>query len=318
MSALHQRSEESQAPWPERVFRYGGWALSLLGAAFVVRILVVEWSEVAEAISSVSGWWFVLALGFGASALILVALSWQVFLELIHVRYPARTVLRWFFLGELGKYVPGGVWAVVGRSEMAVRDGVPRRAAYEATLVSLMTTYGLAGLGGTVLFMLQGERGVWGPSSWYWLALLVFGLTVGMVALIFLARSTPALLSRIVAVRSHGVRPWAMILGANALFWLGVGLSVWALARGLGLEASFLSLVGATSLAWFVGFVVVPAPSGLGVREAVFLWLMPGEATGAIAALVVLSRATFIAIDILLAVSAMLSTYVVRRKGGNR
>ena len=54
------------------------------------------------------------------------------------------------------------------------------------------------------------------------------------------------------------------------------------------------------SIAWVVGFVSVFTPSGMGVREAVFLFLTPADSLASLAFLAVIVRFWLLAIDILL------------------
>ena len=49
--------------------------------------------------------------------------------------------VTWYFVGEIGKYVPGGIWPVVGRAELARRGGHPRSGAYASVALSLGALY---------------------------------------------------------------------------------------------------------------------------------------------------------------------------------
>jgi uncharacterized membrane protein YbhN (UPF0104 family) len=57
--------------------------------------------------------------------------------------------------------------------------------------------------------------------------------------------------------------------------WLPAGAAAWVLTDGLSPSSADVRFVtGAYALAWLVGFVVVFAPSGLGVREATLVALL--------------------------------------------
>ena len=69
-----------------------------------------------------------------------IAVNW---LSLIRRRghdAPHGRGLSWFFTGQLGKYVPGGIWPVVGQAELAGRGGADRRSSYLATVSSMAFT----------------------------------------------------------------------------------------------------------------------------------------------------------------------------------
>ena len=50
----------------------------------------------------------------------------------------------------------------------------------------------------------------------------------------------------------------------------------------MGTDAQPVTVVSAFALSWVVGFLVFPLPSGIGVREAVLLALVPGASSAAI------------------------------------
>src|SRR5262249_29745715 len=63
---------------------------------------------------------------------------------------------------------------------------------------------------------------------------------------------------------------------ANAIAWLGYGLALWLLARGL-LPAARLSLslsVTVFTASYLAGFLALLAPGGLGVREGLFILML--------------------------------------------
>ena len=77
-------------------------------------------------------------------------------------------MLAWYFVGELGKYLPGGVWPVLGRGELARRGGVAPARAYASVALSLVTLYLAAMLVavGLLPFSLGGRwSGADGPAA---------------------------------------------------------------------------------------------------------------------------------------------------------
>jgi uncharacterized membrane protein YbhN (UPF0104 family) len=81
------------------------------------------------------------------------------------------------------------------------------------------------------------------------------------------------------------------------------------LTRALGYDASVLTTCYATLVSWLVGFVFVPAPGGIGVREACFVALSDlghGEAT----TVALLARLCFVGAD---AAGAAFAAWWLRR-----
>src|SRR5918994_2960965 len=87
----------------------------------------------------------------------------------------AHTV-AWYFAGEIGKYVPGAVWPILGRGGRARRGGVARHRAYPSVALSLAALY-LAALGvAAVLVPLDLAEQAESPGALALLALLPLGL----------------------------------------------------------------------------------------------------------------------------------------------
>jgi uncharacterized membrane protein YbhN (UPF0104 family) len=79
---------------------------------------------------------------------------------------------------------------------------------------------------------------------------------------------------------------------ANLLAWIGYGVALWLLARGLtNVELSLRMATGAFAGSYVIGFLALVAPAGLGVREGVFILMLDRVVgTPAAVALAVASR----------------------------
>lgn len=183
---------------------------------------------------------------------------------------------------------------------MAARGGRDRSQVYGTVLFSLATTY-LCGIGLSVILLLGHAHEFLGALH---VTVLLGVLTGGAVAL------HPVVLRRILALvspRAAGsvgvfLPPWKITMGlvaANLPAWLAVGLATWCVSRGFGMSAPLIEVMLATSLSWVVGFLVVPAPGGLGVREAAFTLAAVSLSGGSAATVAVVARVMFIVVDAL-------------------
>ncbi|MDQ3758199.1 MAG: hypothetical protein M3394_10165, partial [Actinomycetota bacterium] len=109
-----------------------GLALALAGIGFVVARLASEWPAVADALGAANVAWLVVAVGAAAVGIAFVGALWGVVLRRLGADVRTGEAVRWFFVGEVAKYVPIGIAGVIGRAEVAVRGGVPRRVAYRS------------------------------------------------------------------------------------------------------------------------------------------------------------------------------------------
>lgn len=287
----HPRSNDGDParPWARLI----GAGVALAGALAVMVALAGQWDEAWAAVADTEVIWLVAALGLAAVAMGAIAWPWSDAMAVLGARVERRRALAWYFVGELGKYVPGGVWTVVGRSEQAARGGVDRPVAYAGVALSLAAAY-LAAIGvALVLVPLASGGGV--PLA------VVALLPAGLVVL------HPRVLSGLLRVARRLVRrpleldapPWSASVALVARYvpaWLLVGLATWCVARALDPEAALAQVALAAVVSWVVGLLAVPVPGGLGVREAVLVSLagLP-LATGAATAVV--ARLIFILVD---------------------
>ena len=288
-----------------------GAVLALGALAFVARSLVADRREIADALGGASLGWLALAGLLAAVGMTAIAVPWRRALHLLGDDMPAREVVGRYYLGEIGKYLPGGVWPILGRGELAVRWGVSRAAAYGSVLLSLLTLYLAAALLVVVGLpvLLSGDDGT-GPVV---VALL---LPLGLVAL------HPAVLARVQRVGERVARrplelptpAWGASVGLVLRYvpaWLAIGGATWAVARALDPGAGVLDVGVAAVLSWLVGFVLVPVPGGIGVREAAFVAAAGSLDPGIAAAVAVGARALFVAVD---GIGALLGSAAMRRR----
>ncbi len=277
-----------------------GLLIGGLGVAFVVRELARQRNQVMAVLAEARYGWLVLALIVGLASMTTIGLAWRRCLRVLGYRRSGPDTLRRYFVGQLGKYVPGGIWPVVGRAEMARRGGIPGAAAYGSTLLSLGLTY-LAAVLMVLLALLSGSDG---SSEVTWQPVLVL-LPVGLIvlhprilgtALGWLRRLTRRDLD--VPVPRWSVSTLLLVVHLPA--WFGISFATWLVALTLsGSPPNLRNLVFATTLSWLVGFLAVPVPGGIGVREAVFVAAATSLAsTGLAAAVALVARVLFILVDL--------------------
>lgn len=275
-----------------------GAAVGLTCAGFVAQRMVSQWAEVRDAVAGASPGWLVAAVALAGAAMTWIAACWQRAMRMLGAEPSRRRSIAWYYAGEIGKYVPGGVWPVLGRGELARRGGVPRRRAYPSVGLSLAALY-LAGLAvAAALVPLDLAEQSESPGA---LALLVL-LPVGLAALHpRVLRLTRRLLVRVTGRGADvAVPPWRDTVGLVASYvpaWLLIWAATWCTARALVPDPPLLRIGIAATLSWVAGFVAVPVPAGAGVREAVFVAAC-GLPAGVGATVAVGSRLAFLLVDV--------------------
>jgi glycosyltransferase involved in cell wall biosynthesis/uncharacterized membrane protein YbhN (UPF0104 family) len=218
---------------------------------------------------------------------------------------PMGKVAAAFWVAQTAKNIPGGVWAALARAGLADRWGVGPRVtvrwlATEA-LASCAAGGVVGGVGLALADQLNGHRtlaGLWALAA-----------VLAALSPLSLLRASPV--ARILA-RFTGATPEPVAVArASAAYlpvWLAGSVAFAVLCRAVvPLDGRDLVLVGAAScVASIAGFLAVPVPSGLGVREAILLALLAPAMPAAVAvSLVLASRALAVVAQSLLALVAL-------------
>ena len=287
---------EISRPVLARISSLLGIAIGIAGVAFVARTLISKWDEVSDAFSQVDAINLVLSLLLGLAAMTSIGWIWVTMIVARSHNVRHRNAMSWYFTGQLGKYVPGGIWPIVGRAELAVRNGIPRIDAYASTGLSLVTTYAAAvvtiGIGAAAT---TGHR------------LIAILIAIALMAA-YASFSQPSLRAVIIRVASRISSSASSLTDPQRLVrltvlhipaWLLMSLSTSVTATAFGADIGIADMLFITTTSWLAGFVVVGVPGGIGVREAVFTSLAGGIiGTPMAVSLALMSRVVFIAVDL--------------------
>jgi glycosyltransferase 2 family protein len=233
--------------------------------------------------------------------------GWRVLLKDLGTTLPMAPAASVFFVGQLGKYVPGSVWTVLAQAEMGAKLHVPRRRMAVTGLLSIL----LAILVGSLLGVVALPRLLARGSSPVTLWVLVVAVLLGGALL------WPRLLNRLLAIGLRILRrePLEHPLGGRAIVitclwfagaWVAAGLGVAVLVLSLAPDATasdlVIGVVCGFALASAVGQLSVLVPAGVGVRDGVLaLLLVTFMPLSAATAVVVVARFLAIVADLLVA-----------------
>ncbi|MFC4531573.1 lysylphosphatidylglycerol synthase domain-containing protein [Sphaerisporangium dianthi] len=240
----------------------------LVALGFGVWAVAGRWAQVADGFSRLS--WPLLA---GSLVAVLAALAagmlmWRALLADLGSPLPLTGAAKVFFVGQLGKYIPGSLWPVLAQMEMGKDLGVPRSRSATAFFLTY-PIYLASGLSVAALTLpvFAGDS----VARYAWLLLLLPVLVAGL---------HPRVVNGVLAFglrllrRPPLERPLSrrgVLASAGWAFagWAAYGVHLWLLVAGLGAAGprALLLSPGAFALAWCLGFIVVIAPAGAGVRE---------------------------------------------------
>lgn len=266
----------------------GQIVLTIAVLVFFGRALAGRWSEfraMEVRLHPQIGWIVLSALTVWVTYAFLIE-AWRRLVVGWRYRLPFLRAARVWTLANLGRYLPGKVWAVAGLAVLATREGVAGWAATAAAGVMQALAVGTG-----IAVAVAGVPGSASP-----LALGAASLAAVVTVAAVMWRPTVRVLERVSS--GEEVHPLAPGVVGTAtvttlLSWVGYGVAFWMLARGvLGPTAlTVRAAIGVFAAGYITGLLAIFAPGGVGVREAVLLGLAaPWVGSGGAVVLTVASR----------------------------
>jgi glycosyltransferase 2 family protein len=249
------------------------WGFVVVAVTLAGYVLAKDWPHIRPALGS---------LGFlrVAAAMVCVLLAqatavqtWRLLLGSLGSPLPVLPAARVLLVCQLGKYVPGSIWPVVASMELGKAYQVPRSRSGSASVLAMLVTL-MTGLLAALITL----PFVPGAVPYRWALLVAPALLVMMYPrilnavigrLLRLARQPP-----LEAPLTGPTLLRALCWGFGT--WICYGLQIWILATKLGAPPGKTALIaiGGFAFAWTVGFIVVFAPAGAGVRDVLLLLVL--------------------------------------------
>lgn len=293
--------------------------LVLIGVCvlFITRQIAKGWGDLAN-----YQWHFSLLPLLGSLGLLfvnflLVAWAWKVvFTSLTQgEKVPLRRVFAIIFSAQLGRYIPGKIWVILGQVVLAEKMGYKKSYALTAGVIQ----YICGGIGALVVFALS-LAGM-GQPVWMVATCLVVALAV-MILLVV----SPAPVEKWVNVyRAKKQRdPVRLAVGKKAitavffimiLAWADHCVAFALLVRSIHPVSRplFFELAFAYNLAYHVAFYMLLVPGGLGVREGTLTALITSSVGAGMAGVIALLQRVWYMIGEVL---AFVAAIIIAKKEG--
>lgn len=281
--------------------RIVGTSLAIAGLVVFGWLLArhVPVEQLRQHLDARTGVALVLAALTYAAAMPVMALVWKRLLAAMRVPSEFPRLCGILMTTQIGKYLPGNVGHVIGRSALAIKCGLPASAVattwvYEVLLL-LATGVGVGVFSATLSQPGMAQLRAHGTTLG-WIAVLC---VLGLAAIPLASRAVPRLVARIAPeTASSRVAPMqlrpadlALAIALYACAYLATGLSAAIVSLGLWPDVvpDLALLTAAFSIAWVVGFVTPGAPAGIGIREALLVAMLGPSLGTADATLLVLA-----------------------------
>lgn len=291
------------------------YVLLAIVIGFAIAFFARQWGDITEAIVSIPAGSIMLSSVVLLLGMLANVLSWTTVLNGLGHVVPLPRGAQIMLVGQLGKYVPGSVWAYLTQMELGRQYGVARA----RVLVTALYAAGIGVVASLILGLSIVPELAAQHAAFGWLYLL---LPVGLVCLhpavmtwlsnlVLKLFRRPPLEHRVRASTIAVAVAWALL----SYLLYGVHLQLLALGFAPATPLTVLQLGAALSLGFTASLIAFVLPSGAGVREFVVIAvLVTMMSLPDASALALVSRAMFTAGDLLLAGVAVVVVLAMRRR----
>lgn len=252
-----------------------GILLSFIILGFMVSQFVQNWQEIKPYLANAKWIILIIAIILYGGAFLATGYNWAYVLWNLDPRLTKREYLNIHMISALARYIPGGIWNIVGKAYMCTEKGVEK----SATTASMILEYVFQIISSGLFFifflpvLMKEVLNIW--------------LTIAFIAVIILVllllpwgvRLGTRILGRIFKEDLRGIYltngyVYSVLLRYMAV-WLFTGCGLIVLVKAFS-EIKLMQgiyLVLSYPISWVVGFLS-PSPNGMGIREGVLSLLL--------------------------------------------
>jgi glycosyltransferase 2 family protein len=279
----------------------------LLGLILLVKNIIygVEAFEKGPNASLNVGW-LALAIFVSALGMLQQVWIWYRVLVMLGVNLSFFNIAIVYLRTFVARYIPGSIWGYLGRSDWINRENgvslvlLNYSSALEIFLAIISSILGIA----------IGSLEVGSPLEKAF-RLFLFPVFITLTWYLIVRIRRIVLMSRIL---NFGITPstrwrdWFLVTFMFTLNWIYYGVALYLVGlsmnewKGQFTIGFIFLLTGKFSLAWFVGFITLIFPSGIGLRESVLAYLLsdlPGATLQVASAMAILMRAVNVSAELL-------------------
>ena len=267
--------EKKKSTWKKTVFKGAGLCIGLLILWFMVKDIIKNWEAIGPYLTGMKISLFLVSILLYGLAFLFTGYNWTWLLWKMEAGPGRREYLNAHMVSALARYIPGGIWSIVGKAYLCNKKGVSKQATTVSIILEYVFQIASSGLFFVVLipFLFQNGQNVWLA------ALCVLAAAAALVLLPACINLGIRILSRVMKKDCGDIRLKPGFVYQVLLRYIGAWL-----VTGLGL----LSLVAAFSefdvlqgfylvlsypVSWVAGFLS-PSPNGMGIREGILRVLL--------------------------------------------
>lgn len=232
------------------------WLVLVFGA--VALYIGTNFNDIMTQLRQVSLVGLILSFGALVIARLLLPLIALHSVATVHAQPTYRRMFYVTSVSQLGKYLPGSIWQFVGKAALYQADGLSVGRSVQALVLENLWLLSAAGFVGVCFLLVALADGM--------AILATAGILGAWIAVIYLTlRRYPEM---------NTLSDIATLWASQAVLWVFFGSSLWLLMASQVGVVNLPLLLGSFCISFIVGFIVVIAPGGIGVREAVLVALL--------------------------------------------
>lgn len=246
---------------------------------FVYLKFTENWDEVTQYDWSVNYLLLILSLIMHLITLVIMSYVWVILISGFGYTVKLKDAFKISYIANLGRYVPGKVWWMLGMAYMAKQIKIEEQTSMTSWVVAQFFSLPSALLLGTTFILfspnLLEQAGQFLSSSFYLISLLIVILSI---ILIFAPSKALVLLNTVLRKLKReevsfdlSIKTALSIYIGYIIGWFVYGFSFWLLIMSVtsNYNIPMITAVGCFVLAYQIGYLAIFTPGGIGVRELV-------------------------------------------------
>lgn len=214
---------------------------------------------------------FLVFLGF----YFLEGIGYYIFTRIVHGKAPFIKVMKARYISDMGRYVPGKVWVVLGRLYFLKKYDISRLQVVMSSLLELA----IMALGSILIFVISMlfwdvETGSW--MYFAWAAIPIILIVIHPKVLNILINIVEKIRKKEQVRIKTNYRTMLATIGFYLFYWIVYGLGSFLTVKAITTIGivKLPIITGIFAIAWFIGFVSFIAPGGLGVRDGLLIYFL--------------------------------------------
>jgi uncharacterized membrane protein YbhN (UPF0104 family) len=250
-----------------------GWPIAIIALFFIAKIIFPSLSKISQPMQTLNVSELILSFVIFILYFYSRAVLWQKLLEYKGKKFSLKDTAFLWGLSEIKRFVPGNIWALVGRTAAFSDEELKKGTVFSAIILEVECV----ALGSMFLSLLALPlitnlffKSFFSESI---ITTLAIGISI-LVCIVFIfskaiSQLFPHFLHNFLPTHKIAQNTVLIILACLSLLLFGLG-TYYSIDALFSLHsASLLTMIGLFSFSFFAGYASIVTPMGLGIREGV-------------------------------------------------